>query len=478
MANYDIKLFAHGVPKGQSIWGNPKAESLYIESFYGRQSSVSTQMLIEVMRMGNETSCYYTYLKTGNLQDMDGRPGGYFALTLKVNYYYADIHNIYNLLETAFNKYILGTILSSTGAGYRFRVSRLEEVASTLNGLEEELRHYLMQFSTNQDFVPLTGFKSNGQEACGTIHLLEASAKVVLEHVKRTGKISVSSLYPSAAESQLRSEIEKSAQQKISTIRQQAAAEVEKALREKEASLQASKDERLSSQRYKSLYEKSEQDLDKARRTLSEIKRSLESIRGIDGQDSVPGHGEANNRPQDMGVKTPLRRKSVLPLLNLLLTLLLVVFLIPRSCSNGGTKDKDAPNDMADTVTYESPGQENPNVEEESVPEEVATPTPGEEPLPDSGETGSEEVALEDLFEGAWIDIKGIGRSNPMRKGIAYKVTLQKGPSDLEGQGQWQSTDFTIKSNDSIVPKHTGECVISYMINGKVAKTRTIIVQK
>ena len=65
-----------------------------------------------------------------------------------------------------------------------------------------------------------------------------------------------------------------------------------------------------------------------------------------------------------------------------------------------------------------------------------------------------------------------------MRKGIAYKVTLQKGPSDLEGQGQWQSTDFTIKSNDSIVPKHTGECVISYMINGKVAKTRTIIVQK
>lgn len=477
MANYDIKLFAHGVPKGQSIWGNPKAESLYIESFYGRQSSVSTQMLIEVMRMGNETSSYYTYLKTGNLQDTDGRPGGYFALTLKVNYYYADIHNIYNLLETAFNKYILGTILSPTKIGYRFLVSRLEETDSTLTSLEKELRHYLMQFSTNQDFVPLTGFKSNGQEACGTIHLLEASAKVVLEHVKRTGKISLSSLYPSVAEGQLRSEIEKNAQQKISTIRQQAAAEVEKALREKEASLQASKDELLASQKYKSLYKESQQDLEKARRTLTEIKRSLESIRGIDGQDSVPGHGEANNRPQDMGVKTPLRRKSVLPLLNLLLTLLLVVFLIPRSCSNGGAKDKDAPNDMADTATYESPGQGDSNVEEAMVPKEVATPTPGEDPLPDSGETGSEGAGLESLFQEARIDIQGIGETNPMRKGIAYKVTLQKGPSDLEGQGQWQSTDFTIKPNDSIVPKHTGECVINYMINGIVAKTRTIKVQ-
>ena len=49
---YNIKLFVHGVPNGQDIWGNPGADAKYIEAFYGRKSNVASQMILEVMQFG------------------------------------------------------------------------------------------------------------------------------------------------------------------------------------------------------------------------------------------------------------------------------------------------------------------------------------------------------------------------------------------------------------------------------------------
>lgn len=479
MANYNIKLFVHGVPNGQSVWGNPNpnAESHYIESFYGRQSSVSTQMLIEVIRMGNDTNCYYTYLKTDNLQEKGGRTGGYFALTLRINYYYTDVQNIYNLLEAAFNKYILGTILNSTDGGYRFQVGKLEEEDSALGNLEKELRHYLMQFSTNQDFVSLVGFKNNGQEACGTIHLLEASPKIVEEHVKTKGKISVSMLYPSAKEDQLRSEVEANAQRRMSEIRQQAendvtkarqqaSAEIEKVLREKEASLRASMEELQSAKKYKGLYKESLQELEKTKKAIAEIERSLSGLNITAEGESPSSNHLANKGKSGM--------KSLLPLLNLLLTLFLVVLLIPRSCSRDEAKDHDVPNAMVESVINETLGQEQQHVEETPPTEETSSPMPEEEPLPTPKEEPTEEADVRELFKEARIDIQGIGHNKPMKMGHVYKITLLNADADLKGK--WQSKDFTIKSNDSIVPKRTGQCVIQYVINGMVAKERTITV--
>ena len=59
---YNIKLFVHGVPNGQDIWGNPGADAKYIEAFYGRKSNVASQMILEVMQFGGETNAYYTYI--------------------------------------------------------------------------------------------------------------------------------------------------------------------------------------------------------------------------------------------------------------------------------------------------------------------------------------------------------------------------------------------------------------------------------
>lgn len=259
---YNIKLFVHGNPDGQDIWGNPGSDAKYIEAFYGRKSNVSSQMLLEVMQFGGETNAYYTYYYKGKLQEKGGRDTGYFALTLRINYYYKDIQNIYNLLEAAFNKYIIGSVLEYTsGGGCRFKISQFNQANDILSDLENELVHYLMRFSSDQDFVSLSGFKSNGQNECGMINLLEAAPNVVYSHVKSTGKISVSSLYPSSKEQQIidkmNAEIkavnnnaqqqisaaQQNAQQQISTAQQKAQQDVLAAQKEKEQGIQAVKNE-------------------------------------------------------------------------------------------------------------------------------------------------------------------------------------------------------------------------------------------
>ena len=42
-----IKLYVHGVPMGQKIWGPKDGDVSYIETFYGKTFRVSEQMLVE-----------------------------------------------------------------------------------------------------------------------------------------------------------------------------------------------------------------------------------------------------------------------------------------------------------------------------------------------------------------------------------------------------------------------------------------------
>ena len=276
----EIKLYTHGVPNGQSIWGNPDADAQYIETFYGRKSSVPSQMLVEVMQFAGKTNAYYTYFCHGNFQDNGGRPGGYFALTLRINHYYKDIQNIYNLLEAAFNKFIIGSVLERTNDGYRFLISQLNQKDKLFKDLENELKHYLTQFSSDNDFVSLGGFKSNGQNECGTINLLEATPSVVIQRVKSAGKTSVSPLYPSSREQQI---IDK-CNNEIQTIKadtQQQKAIMEQKMQNDMATIQSRTNQKLQAtnselQSYKTKYEHAQLALDKANKVIADIKKSVD----------------------------------------------------------------------------------------------------------------------------------------------------------------------------------------------------------
>ena len=192
-----LNLFVHGVPRGQKIWGPQEEDRIFIESFYSQTSNLYAQLKIDVMKIGSDAYCYYTYLRGGNMLDIDNRPGSYFAITIRINACYIDLSNIYNILHTSYKKFILGKILTSNESSSKYLVADFQQCDDTLKSLEKEITNYLSSFSNNSDFVNLDNFATNSKIASQNINLLECNNKNVLTYIKEKGSVSVSPIHPS-----------------------------------------------------------------------------------------------------------------------------------------------------------------------------------------------------------------------------------------------------------------------------------------
>lgn len=519
MSKYNIKLFVHGVPNGQDVWGSPNIERNYIETFYGRQSSVNYQMFVEVMQFGNDVNTYFTYYTNNNIQEKEGRSGSYFALTLRINYYYADVQNIYNLLEAAFNKYVLGTILEQTKDGFRFLIAQLNQADNSLKDLEKEIEHYLMQFSSDSDFISLNGFKFNGQEGSATINLLEATSSVITNYVKTKGRLTISPLYPTSKEQQIikkaKEEIQsanskaqqgilaaqKKAKDDIDAIQRQANQDIQNARKEKEDSINAIKnqyketdktvrdlkekaksDERkiadLSNSNeklkkdlqnatsYQTKYENVNRALNEVVDVIPKINDSVSALKrnaGMKGDSSDSKVNRSDSRKN--GKKSEILTKILLNKDSLIILLLIisVCLSVPRSCST--SNEDQSTKDKLSSVKKENEELKN---ELNTLRNEIAS-------LNELSQGTSDAESLLKLFENARIDVTGIS-GNTMRLGRTYSVTINGGPDGYNGA--WYSENCDILDNNTIMPKKTGSCNICYIVENVTVKSRTITVQQ
>ncbi|MBQ0114693.1 MAG: hypothetical protein KBT10_02315 [Bacteroidales bacterium] len=193
-----INLFVHGVPMGQKIWGCTGDDLKYIETFYGPSYKTAEQMIVEAKSLGGSTNCYYTYIKSQNVLASDGRAGAYIALTLKINMYYTDVVNMYNVLKAAFDKMLVGSVVKTQGDNTKFCIQDFKQVDSQLKEIEQAVVDYLMKFSDNNDLCSLSGIAANGNMAAECINILESDVNKCLQLMKRSGKLAVSNLFPTS----------------------------------------------------------------------------------------------------------------------------------------------------------------------------------------------------------------------------------------------------------------------------------------
>lgn len=191
-----IKLYVHGVPMGQKIWG-PKDDVIkYIESFYGKPFPVAQQMIVEALTIGGQTNCYYTFACGQNVFASDGRAGSYIALTVRINAYYADLQNMYNILNAAFTKVCVGQCVKPQGEGYKFCISDFSQVDEQMQKLEKDIIGYIGEFSNNDDLASLSSINTAVGNGCAEINLLECDKSTAFATMKSNGRIAVSALYP------------------------------------------------------------------------------------------------------------------------------------------------------------------------------------------------------------------------------------------------------------------------------------------
>lgn len=522
--SYDIKLYAHGVPKGQSTWGVESFDSNYIESFYGRKSNVTAQMIVEVRQFGTSTNCYYTYLRTGNVCDNSGRAGSYLALTLRINYYYADIQNIYNLLTAAYDKFIVGTIVEVKGGVAKYLITDFVQANTVLNALQQEITRYMMQFSSDSDFVPLGGFKANGQNESEVVNILDCDVTAITNIIKKNSSVSVSHLYQSIRERQFYqkmtaevnaantqaqqqiSEVKRNAQRDIDAVRTQAKQDIATAQREKDASIKAIRDE----------YKEADKTISSLRQDIENDKKEIERLNGIikdlkrklqeaeeykkkydaikkehENKDDLYNkvcqefsklegikaliYGKASKPDSSEDGKTQPKEeerfslgnfiRKIHPFSDLFIMLVLLVIIgitLPKSCENNKSVSYAEMLPPDDNSKSAPDKYEQPDGDTVKEPEVVTVFSQEQETQP----------SLKERFPQAKIDIANISPQNPMRYG--YNVSLQNVDVDLEGK--WVSNDFTI-DNNRIMPKKSGQCAISYIVNGDTLVTRIITVK-
>ena len=456
MSTYTINLYVHGVPSGQDTWGlrdNNGPEAQYVRSFYGQGLDGKSQMYVDIRQYDGRTSSYYTY-KQDKTKDSNNRAGGYCAITIRVdNYYYADIQNMFNLLKAAFDKYLVGSILESKSDEYQFVVSKIEQKQDFLRKLEGDIQNYLMNFSSDSDFIPLplsAGVPNAAQGQARIINLVDATPALVKSHIAAQNRIIVSMSCATIKELQINAQVDsrinaikKQAQQYIEAAQKQAKKEIDAHKKKEEEALKGANAIRIQ--------------LDNCKSELNKTDDMLAKIKGII-------HNIPNPQSPDNGHTPDKAFKRLYRLSCLMLTLSAVALCFVIFYSTG--QSNKAPK-VEDTEAIHFGSDDN------------AEPTNSNEAeAKDAEEFLKKEDSLKAEYRYAKIDISYISDQKPMRYSVNdyYPVQLKYVGSELK-IGQWQSSDFEI-DGDRIKPKHEGKCTISYVVDDITVVSRELNVAK
>ena len=277
----NIKLFVHGVPMGQKIWGSQGDDNRYLSSFYGPKWDVPEVMIVETMSFGNSSYCYYSFVKGQNVYDSQGRAGAYFALTLRINAFYSDIQNMYNILKAAYSKMCVGLCIDETNDKTKFLLADFQNVDSKFKEIESHILNYISEFSIDSDIVSLNGVASGGKGSVFNMNLHECSSAVAIDILKKNGKLTVSPCYLSSSASkkvaQYQEEMQRNAQKAQEEILLQKQASQQKI---NEVIKQSKEDyDSLKRQSDNELREQQEQSHQQLSRLKDENERKIESIR-------------------------------------------------------------------------------------------------------------------------------------------------------------------------------------------------------
>lgn len=303
----NISLFVHGVPMGQKIWGPAGDDQRYISSFYGPKWDAPEVMKVEVMTFGGVTNCYYSFVKGQNVCDSQGRAGAYFALTLRINAFYADVQNMYNILKAAYEKMCVGLCVQDTGATVKHLVTDFQSIDSKLKDIEKHIINYISEFSINEDIVALSGFTANSPGASMNVNLHECTKRVALDCMKKQGKIMVSPYYLSVSAAKTvdkyKAEMEvtkqkaqqeiqlqqRTSQERIETITQQSQAQVATITQQAEEKLRVG--EERSRQRIAQANEENERKMLQLRQNYADVDEKINTLhqknRGLESEVSA-----------------------------------------------------------------------------------------------------------------------------------------------------------------------------------------------
>ncbi len=140
-------VYIHGVPVGHEICGTGH-DNDYIKEFYSHNNREDVSSLLQIDILNNKA--FYTYLRTKNVNNYEGRPGSYFGISVCfTNLYCTNVSDLYDLLEKIYKAKCLNEILKKDQYSEQYKVSEIGRT-ELLKDTKEIFSNNIKQFHFSQ----------------------------------------------------------------------------------------------------------------------------------------------------------------------------------------------------------------------------------------------------------------------------------------------------------------------------------------
>ena len=216
----ELDVFIHGVPSGNDFWGKDD-DRAFFESFYNQNSPNDVNLLVRIRKLNGKIYCYYNYLVYKNVVGNTGRPGSYFGISFRFNVYCKDIMNMYKILDTLYNVYILGHVLVKDGTELKYKIDNFDTISQSFKAVEKCAFELISNAFSAQSFVSLDGFNLNADKY-PSFNLYDCTEDNVMSAMKQYGKVAISQYYLSVKEAT----IERQYKEQVKVIQEQCEARI------------------------------------------------------------------------------------------------------------------------------------------------------------------------------------------------------------------------------------------------------------
>ena len=202
--NYE--LIIHGCPNGQQFAGQYKPHEAYLKTFYIEYHDKHPSLLVEF----RNARMFYSYI-IKDIKGASGRSGGYFAITLSLDYYCPDLLGIYALFNNLFQNIVKGKILRpDTDGSYTFLSASLDDFEPMRQRMELKAGNYLQNleptiFSALNNFAPARKTER--------ISIADCATDSAIQLVPFGTRLDISMAYPSKKDAAIIAEKDRRIQQ-------------------------------------------------------------------------------------------------------------------------------------------------------------------------------------------------------------------------------------------------------------------------
>lgn len=480
----NVEFFIHGVPTGEDFWGKEE-ERAFFGTFYDG-SKDKLKVVIQARAVGGKQYFYYSYLVYDAVVANDGRDGSYFGMTLRLDEFCNDFMNMYRILDTVYNSYVVGKLLINDKSKLKYSVPKFSSF--NMNGIYDKVKMLLQDTLSNDSFSRIDNTPVSGNQY-RLWNLYDCTNESVLSEIRQYGKIALSPYYQSVKESSMQQQCES----RIRTIQQQCQTQISEsvsAYAQKEQTANATIRElqgqnvqlNTTLKQRNTEVNRLQQNVNELNNTLNQerqnkniaklieqIKEPVKSLAEIldERQYKYGGTHECKSKKpfdddnEDTNLLKLHSKRYVIGGVLAIIVVLVLVFMRPWGKKEAHNDHESAQTEMAEPRPSESEAAHATNNKvEENEPEESTAP---ENPFPVSSDFDITQVK---------IDIKDFNGGS-LKFGTTYVVRALKGADNgswkVEGAAMTETED---KNTIKISPSDE-KITITYTVDGK-EKSRTL----